>query len=601
MSIRDLGFIKWSDKYAKYEKEPAYSKGIKEEQVIYNTAIKSLPTKDIERWVEEFNKLPITYEILYSTKWLNYTIDVRPDDRYIPTIEININGKEKHTFKDLVDYGYNDKNLWLITEGSHAYSLFIYDANLKEHKEYKNVGETAVSTDDTIYYTSAENPFWFNKVVKLTDTRQILYEEREEKYVLYLKKPKYQKDIFVLRKSAIYQDIGILENDKLTWIAKGHGTKLPIDKDNIAYDKWFLHNGIKIKYPTNHYLEDVFLINKDLYFIFTHDIYNSLFLYSENAWHQLIEPTVCEIKLIGSIDSVLIGEPHKPGTILNINKQTIKLYKHLDGPTFSLEKGVSPVPWFSVSDKSRTKKGVVFYGYGSYGMSIRKSQQRLWIPWIKQGFTVVFIATRGGRENGDDWWEKARTSERRINAIQDFVKGVKILQKKLGFNKTNTIIYGRSAGGFLVTAALNHLMNDIAMVYAAKPYTDVLRTTSNLKLGGSLQEADEFGLSTNPIDFLEIFKISPQENIIQNPITNPVILLTGGATDKEVPLYMPLKYAKALRDADWSQVYLRAEKEGHFTAKSNEFREAEDAALCEATIKRRALQTVHVQSSSEHN
>ena len=100
----------------------------------------------------------------------------------------------------------------------------------------------------------------------------------------------------------------------------------------------------------------------------------------------------------------------------------------------------------------------------------------------------------------------------------------------------------------------------------------------------TVQEMDEFGLGENPADFLEILKISPQENIVQNPKNNPAVILTGGLNDSEVPAYMPLKYVKALKDASWSNVFTRIEKEGHFTKRELEFREAHDAALIESLI-----------------
>jgi protease II len=167
----------------------------------------------------------------------------------------------------------------------------------------------------------------------------------------------------------------------------------------------------------------------------------------------------------------------------------------------------------------------------------------------------------------------------------DFVNGTRYLQQTLGFNKKNTIIFGRSAGGFLVTAVSQLLINDIAVIYAAKAYTDYLCTASNLKARQTVQEADEFGLATNPVDFLNILKISPQENIVKNPKQHPAILLTGGLLDSEVPVYMPLKYIKALHDSNWKNAYMRITNEGHFTKQNLEFREAEDAALIESLIK----------------
>jgi protease II len=153
----------------------------------------------------------------------------------------------------------------------------------------------------------------------------------------------------------------------------------------------------------------------------------------------------------------------------------------------------------------------------------------------------------------------------------------------------NTIIYGRSAGGFLVTAAMYELMDKVAIVYAAKPYTDVLRTTTDPKARQAVQESEEFGLvknSNNVTDFIALAKVSPYENVPANPIVSPVVILTGGTNDSEVPASMPLRFAKRLQQNGWKNVYCRIQAgEGHFTDRDKEYAEANDGALCESIIK----------------
>ena len=513
MSIRDLGFVRWKDPYAKYETKDsvAFKEGIKEEQTIYNKAISDLDPKNVERWTTEFQALPKTYDILFSFSWLHYDIDVRPDNRYIPTLEIHIKNKNKKTFANIIEYGTTKNRLWLIydsSNGKEQLSLFIYDENLSLVKEIENVGDTAVSNDDEIYFLSADHTFWFNKLYKITNSLETtqIYVEKEAKYILYLSSPKYQNTVFLLRKSAIYQDVGYIKINKIIWLEKGYGTKIPLKSETIAYNDFFVSSGKKINYPKHRYLEKAFYIKDNLYFIFTNDTHNSLYLY-EDGWTTVLEPTICDIKLLSEIDSVLISSPDSPSKVFKIhNKTTLHLVKILDGENFHMENGLEPVPWYSVS-KTTESNGLIVNGYGSYGLSLRKNQQRIWIPWIKQGYTVAFVGIRGGRENGDSWWDESRTSSRRINGVMDFVKSVKHLQKKLGFSSNQTIIFGRSAGGFLVTAASAYLINDVKVIYAAKPYTDVLRTTSNIKASQTLQETDEFGLATNPVDFSEIIKI----------------------------------------------------------------------------------------------
>jgi protease II len=600
--MQDLGFISWLDPYVEYENmlSPVFHTAVKEENTIYDKAIQKIDKHKLNRWKQAFNKLPTTYDVFYSFTCIKYKIDISPDNRYIPTLTISVKDKHIHVFKAVTTYGNTDTLFWFIadsTDGQEDLSLFIYDKHFELVKTIKQVGDTAVNTKTEIFYTGAYDYFWYNKIYKINNSLEttLLYEEQVEKYSLSLDLPSDQDDIFITRRSALYQDIGILTYNKkqnIQWLTTGFGTKLPIDKTTIAYDTYFEKNNKMIKYPKDRYIKSTFKRKNrsELYFIFTNDAKDSLYLYDTktNSWALIRPPSTCDLKYISELDFILVGTPNAPDELFKLTKENdLVLEKTYKGPKFDLSTGNTNtgVPWFSISDDKQSQKGLVVYGYGSYGMSLRKGQQRLWIPWVEMGYTVVFLGIRGGRDNGDIWWDQSRTSGRRINGLMDFVNGTRYLQQTLGFNKRNTIIFGRSAGGFLVTAVSKFLLNDIAVIYAAKAYTDYLCTASNLKARQTVQEGDEFGLATNPVDFLNILKISPQENIVKNPKTNPAVVLTGGLHDSEVPVYMPLKYIKALHDSNWKNAYMRISNEGHFTKPSLEFREAEDAALIESLIK----------------
>jgi len=602
MSDHDLGFISWIDPYKKYEDmlSPVFHNAVKEENAIYDKAVQKIDKQRLKKWYQAFSKLPETYEVLYSFTWQKYKIDISPDNRYIPTLTISVKDNTIHVFKAVTTYGNTDTLFWFIadsTDGQEDLSLFIYDKHFELVKTVKQVGDTAVNTKTEIFYTGAHDYFWYNKIYKINGDLEttLLYEEQIEKYTVSLDLPSDQDDIFVTRRSALHQDLGILINNSrpyIKWIATGFGTKLPIDKNTVAYDRYFIKNNKLIKYPKDRYIKSIFKRkNKNgLYFILTNDAKDSLYIYSNESysWILLRPPATCDLKYIGELDSILVGTPNAPDELYKLNKtHDLILEKAYKGDTYNLASGNTHtgVPWFSISDQKQEQHGLVVYGYGSYGMSLRKSQQRLWIPWTQMGYTVAFLAIRGGRDNGDIWWDQSRTSGRRINGLMDFVNGTRYLQQNLGFNKKNTIIFGRSAGGFLVTAVSQLLINDIAAIYAAKAYTDYLCTASNTKARQTVQESDEFGMATNPVDFINILKISPQENIVKNPKNNPAILLTGGLHDSEVPVYMPLKYVKALHDSNWKNAYMRIDAEGHFTKRSLEFKEAEDAALLESLLE----------------
>lgn len=589
MSVdRDLGFIKWSDKYGKLEnmKSQEFKIALRQEKETYNKVLEKIPESLIKAWSEEFDRLPKTYDNYYEFHWLRYTIKVCAHNRLRPTIRLEINSSTKLLLPGVNSFGKTSSRFWYIkdsTDGKEEQSLFILDEHLELLKEIKNVSEDAVSTAYEIFYTEQTKKFWSNKLFKINNGLSIskLYEEHEEKYVLSVLKPKNQDAVFLLRASAIYQDIGQITIDGVNWLDRGFGIKNPVDSKTLAYDSYFKHDGVKINYPPNNYLNSAFIMNHQYYFIFKHDVFNSVFRYQNNTWVTIQEPLVAEIISLPETNLLLVGQPHLPDKITAISNK-LTLMKQIAGPAYRLTYDYENIPWFIVSPNTSLKpRGLIICGYGSYGMSLRKNQQNLWIPWLERGYAIANMCVRGGSENGEHWWDESRTAVRRKIGIDDFCWGIKYLQKKLDYDATNTIIYGRSAGGFLVTATANKMLNEIGVVYAAKPFTDVLRTVTNRNMTQVMQESEEFGYVANdPVGFMEIARVSPYENIPENPKRNPAVILTGGVSDPEVELYMPLKFVKQLHDAGWKNAVIRVAEEGHFTNQDN-LGEAYDAALCE--------------------
>ena len=593
-NIRDLGFISWEDPYAEYEDYDSdfFINGVKNEDLILEKQYDKIPKNIKDKWIKSYSDLPDKHEPYYIFDWNGHSISICESSRLMPSILV---AKNNNTLLDIAGMrGFSINNDTLVTirdlsDGKESMTLDLYNNNIKKILTIDKVGETACVDGQYLYYTEAQDIYWFNTISKIDiKSKKIkhLYKESDKKYVLQVKLPSGQPDIFVIRTNAIYQDVGIIQDDKIKWLVKGFGKKIPLSKNSIAFDSYFTLNKEKIMYPDNWKLIDASIKDQqNTLFIFTKDTFHSLWSFNNNIWQWQCLSTravVCDIKFSITDDKIIFGYPNKPDIIKYIDSNNkLIISKEINGHVYTTQHGKEPVPWFSIQSSSKPK-AVIICGYGSYGMSMKKTQQRIWLPWLKQNFMIVNLCVRGGGENGDAWWDASRTAKRRQVGIDDFINGVNYIQKRFGFTNKNTAIYGRSAGGFLVNAASFKLLDKITVVYAAKPYTDVLRTTSNLIEPQTEAETEEFGLSyNNPVDFAEIIKISPYENIIETDI-NPVIILTGGTNDTEVGPYMPLKYARRLRDFGWKNVFCRIAKgEGHFTDKDKEIGEALDAALCE--------------------
>lgn len=593
--IRDLDFISWRDPYGDLEDTDStpFINAVKEEDKNLQKYVDSISANKKRMWLKEFNSLGQTNIPYYKFFWNEFTITVNEYDK--PTLIV----ERKNTPVLKIDeiYGQYICNSHLITicdfsNGKENLTLNLYDRTPKNILSLEDAGDTAVLDGSDLYYCKAEGVFWFNEIIKIdirNSVSKTIYKEHDKSYVLRVEKPDNQPNIFIKRTSAIYQDLAIIDkhHNVARWFKRGFGTKKAIAHNIIAYDSCFTIDYKTIFYPGLWNFVDAKEDEEVIHFIFTKDVYQSLWAYNKRikSWRRIDkEQSVCEFKFSIAASKCIVRYPNKPDTVWSLRSDEFLIETKMKGANYTLQKGTAPLPWFSIQSTA-TPKAVVICGYGSYGTPLKKRQQRLWIPWLNQNYMIVNICVRGGGENGDEWWDASRTAMRRFVGVNDFVRGVNFIQSNFGFNNKNTILYGRSAGGFLVNAASFLLLDKITVVYSAKPYTDLLRTTTNPNELQTVQEKEEFGLANNnPLFFYLISKISPYENI-RRVKKNPVILLTGGLNDNQVGPYMPLKYAKRLREHVWKNVFCRmAKDEGHFTSRAGEEGEALDAALCDSFI-----------------
>jgi protease II len=593
-AVRDLGFIAWHDMYAAIEDVSgnAHKSAVKTQKDLYDQAQTLIAQSQKNTWSKLYEALPQEDSSYYSFRWSGHTIHVGAAKSSGQKLKIDTMGGPVKQIVAAGDFGTTASTFWCIQDLSdqkQQLSLITYSTKLRKIHTIKNVGETAVSKDKDMYFLRAENVFWYNKVYVLRDEKELLiYTEPVEKYVLSLLKPKNQNDIFVMRVSAIYQDIGIIENDTVMWLKTGFGTKSPLSKNIFTFDTYLEIDNVKFPYPDHRFFVEAQHVGGIVYVVLCKDTTSALYKYNKRSWNQVIKPIVGDISFCKYSDDIIVGVPHAPDRILRLNSHHIPVVmKEVAGPRYSIVCDESPLPWFAVIPTQKPI-GIVICGYGSYGMSMRRTQQRQWMPWLKQKYMIATVCVRGGRENGDAWWNASRGPQRRKYGLRDFIVGVKHIQARFGFDKTNTVIYGRSAGGFLVTAATEILLQNIAVVLAEKPYTDVLRTVTNGHVLQTIQETDEFGYITDSAaDFQAIMEISPYENITTNPTRNPAVILTAGVNDPAVPAAMPIRYATKAQALGWRNVVCRIESEGHFEKDSSG--QAQDAALCDYYVKNRSI------------
>lgn len=190
---------------------------------------------------------------------------------------------------------------------------------------------------------------------------------------------------------------------------------------------------------------------------------------------------------------------------------------------------------------------LLLYGYGSYGITIHANFSSHILSLVDRGVIYAIAHVRGGAAKGHGWYLDGKL-EKKMNTFTDFNAVAEGLQKQ-GYGRGGaTVIYGGSAGGLLVGAALNLRPDLYAGVIAMVPFVDVINTISDDSLPLTPLEWVEWGNPiTDPTAWRNIAAYSPYENI-RGDIDYPAVLATGGLADYRVTYWEPAKWIARLRD-----------------------------------------------------
>ena len=230
---------------------------------------------------------------------------------------------------------------------------------------------------------------------------------------------------------------------------------------------------------------------------------------------------------------------------LTLNKAKVIYSKNvLTGLTTSADG--EKVRWLLTSNQR--PKALLVIGYGAYGLTTPYETTR-WRPYIEQGFAIVFALIRGGGDHTDEWAQKGKV-QGKLQGIEDFEACIRAVQKITRIPPSATCIFGRSAGGFLVGAAIvrNPTGELFSSVYAEVPYVDVLQTAANEDLPLTKFEYNEFGDPAHKIaDFEFLLRLSPVCGLGPGGAPNIFVVCRAGINDRQVFAYESVKWMDALR------------------------------------------------------
>ena len=149
------------------------------------------------------------------------------------------------------------------------------------------------------------------------------------------------------------------------------------------------------------------------------------------------------------------------------------------------------VPISLVYNKDKFKNNgtnpLLLYGYGAYGASSDPYFSSSRLSLLDRGFVFAIAHVRGGRENGEKWYEDGKLLNKK-NTFKDFIACSEHLITKKYTSSDKLIIEGASAGGLLVGAVLNMRPELFRSAILEVPFLDVLNTMSDPSLSATVSE-----------------------------------------------------------------------------------------------------------------
>jgi protease II len=620
--VRDLGHVVLHDPYAALEDRDgaAFAAALGLRGSEFQAAL--APRKDaVERMTTEVEEmleaaLPKTPNAAQETLlWQARTVYIQHGYGNKLNVWINSADSNERAFENLESFGVDcASNLYFtitdVGDGDQTFRISVYELGVfTPQYSITGVGPNAAFHGDYLYYEGVENQLRSSSVLRVKKdngrNRARVFHSADKRFQVELHAPPRQPDLFIRITNALSQRLAIINGASYRWLTPppredGAGeTLLPVCADLYASNAGLVYKGHLHAFPPAAHLENAAPLNsaetlvstvkyaKTNLYIFNHTtcVYNLLF--------EAQEPCNIMIHDNSTIPSVTITSYYAPNTVYEIQgdalvkvkslPQPLKLTRHASGVAESRDG--ADVPYTFVSAAKKPKK-VLVIAYGAYGLSSGRAYPKRWLPWLRRGYAVAEAAPRGGRECGDAWYDMGRTAARKIATFEDTAAVIKAVQKRFGFKKENTAMYGRSAGGW--TAAYIGLKYPqlVGAVYAEVPYLDVIRTASNPALPLTQLEYDEFGDPHRSKDYEALLQISPVDAAEMAPQHAPLFLVRSALNDTQVYPYESLKFAAKATSLGWPVLVGIDAEGGHFVKRSSAAKIfAEDFVLIDGALK----------------
>ena len=570
--IRNIGFLSWKQESSWMEsmKGKRYNDMVKKENANFKELVNSVSTtQELIQKQEEFKQA--NGSIFFSYENIIFKING-------PQLEYKLNS-ETYNVSDFDIYKNNIYHIRDIGYGSQNYILECI--NTKVLWTYKNIGPQLYINNNICYVLGVKNKLWYNSVIALDSNSgkvlKVLYEEENAKYNLRFVKGE-GNCLFLIREKSGSANLFLIDNLSIAMLHNDATMFYPLGyyKNNLCYfeniNNVWKAIGFKCKKFSNFIeyasLKDNILILRSngkriiydlqlnkIYSFYGH-IYFNPFNYKISYNKCFIDFTDGGIVEVSDFKNICYTRYCKLIEEVCISEDNTKVN-------------------YLVAQPYCKVKGLIVIGYGAYGFPSNISSRR-WKPFLENGWILCFTFIRGSGDKDVRWGLSARTVNK-IRSCEDFEACIKDAQKKYNINPSNTCIYGRSAGGYLVGMAVSRNTSGklFKMVYAEVPYVDLLRTTTNPKLPLTALEYDEFGDPSRSIyEFEKLLEFSPVDSLDYTKPPDLFVLIRTSENDSLVYTYESYKWLEALRGNsknDTRKIVYNSEKLGHSVSGDESF------------------------------
>ncbi len=243
---------------------------------------------------------------------------------------------------------------------------------------------------------------------------------------------------------------------------------------------------------------------------------------------------------------------------LKNKKRELIHQKNLIDPNFKSENYKSQRVWATAEDGTKIPVSIVYhintdlsnaplllYGYGSYGYTIPDGFSATRISLLDRGFVFAIAHIRGGKYLGESWYQDGKFLNKK-NTFTDFIAAAKHLKNNGLCHSEKMYAMGGSAGGLLMGAITNMEPSLWKGVISQVPFVDVVTTMLDESIPLTVGEYEEWGNPNEKPYYDYMLTYSPYDNLVK--ANYPVIFITTGYHDSQVQYWEPLKYVAKIRD-----------------------------------------------------